>query len=120
MFKRKLDESRMLRWFPLAIAALCAGFVPGLYKQILSISGLGENPNVLVQAVIILLLLIIVFNNAGEISQLRASKNELGMNISILNAEVKRLNEITALAETMAEPGDMNVIRQHKIEKLGV
>jgi hypothetical protein len=114
MFKRRLDESRILRWFPLGIAALVMGLFPELFERILSLSGLGTNPNALFQAVIIIFLLIIVFNNAGEISQLRARTNELGMNVSILNAEVRRLTEITsALSASGDAPGDMDVIRRH-------
>jgi hypothetical protein len=128
MFKRKLDESRILRWFPLGILALVGGIFPQLMEKLLQLSGLGENPNYLIQALIILFLLTIVFNNAGEISQLRATKNELGMQASILNAEIKRLTEITAtLAESIAEPGDMDLIRRlshegqkHESEQLGV
>jgi hypothetical protein len=92
LIKKRMTEANSVLWFLIGIVTILAGCCPEIVVYLASALSIEYSP-ALVFTVAILILLLIVFQNTATISELTNQVQELAIEMSIVEEELKRLRE---------------------------
>jgi hypothetical protein len=92
MVERKIIESEAILWILIGLVLVIMGIIPGIIPIIAEIFGVWYPPTILF-AVAIVGLILIVFKNTVTISKQMKEINELSMQISLMNLELKKMKQ---------------------------
>jgi hypothetical protein len=92
LIKKKMTETNSILWFLIGFVTILAGCCPKIVVYLASVLWIEYSP-ALVFTVAILILLLIVFKNTITISELIHQVQELAIELSVAEEELKRLQE---------------------------